>query len=215
MVFSSNEPQNVEFVGGSVHGNHSEWKIGVRFWLKWCLATALGLGLAHVSTGIPLPTTVQHFTFLHVYFGAGVGLAQWLLLRKVIPRAMWWMIASVLSWTMSWPIITLCGGANSCLMWWQGILIGVAALFVIRGRWLQNFLLILAYGIGWLVAFYTAMLLACKAFAVGTSTSTFLPAKSFLQLLVWMAIGTCAGGVLGIITGGPIVWILRQKHQTP
>ena len=201
---------------------------GFHFWLKWCLATAVGLGFAHASVSIPLPASIQaadfhngfplfwRFTFLHLFFGAGVGVAQWLLLRRIIPKAIWWIVAGVLSWTISWPIISW-WSPNSYLMWWQGLLIGVAGLFVIRGRWYQNIILILAYGIGWYAAFYMATMMTGNVFATMNHTARFtdlhLPSKSFQDLFVWIAVGTCAGGVLGIITGWPIVWILRQKQQ--
>ena len=216
MPFNPNKPQNGEAIDADASRNQAEQSIGFRFWLKWSLATALGLGLAHVSIGIQL--SVQWgFTLLHVFFGAGIGVAQWLLLRRMMPRAKWWIVASLLSWTMTWPIV---GYFNFDPMGFfsvkgimvPGILIGLAALLVIRGRWFQNLVLILAYGVGWYAAFYTAIIAASGAFReLEHNKFPPIPAESFQQLLVWIAIGTGAGGVFGIITGGPIVWILRQE----
>ena len=217
MAFNPNEPLKGEIPSIAAHSNQGHNMIGVRFWLKWCLATALGLGLAHASIGIPLRVE-WGLTLLHVFFGAGIGVAQWLLLRSIIPRAKWWIVASLLSWTMTWPLATYFNfdpmgfsGVKGIMV--PGILIGLAALLVIRGRWFNNLVLILFYGIGWYAAFYTAIIAASGAFSeLEHNKFPPIPAESFQQLLVWIAIGTGAGGVFGIVTGGPIVWILRQEN---
>ena len=197
------------------------YQVGFRFWLKWVLATTIGLSLAHTGMFIPglfdFESLGKDLTWLHMIFGAGVGIAQWLLLRNVTPRAKWWILASVAGWTAAWLLMRLFGKitgsatADDTLFspsrYGVGIIIGLAGLFVIRGRWFQNILHVLASVLGFagsfLAAFY--IVLACLDRING--------ANWWGAYLMWNLAGAGAGLIFGIITGGPVVWILRQEMR--
>lgn len=69
----------------------------------WILVTGLGwltAGLLFTAaTTLSLgqdPLLTAGLLFVFVFIGAAVGLAQWLFLRRVIPRAGWWVLVNVL-----------------------------------------------------------------------------------------------------------------------
>jgi hypothetical protein len=68
----------------------------------WIVATALGwpLGIAVVYLGYAVWPVVlnANSTWSAMLVGAVTGLAQWLVLRRQVPRAGWWVLASALGW---------------------------------------------------------------------------------------------------------------------
>jgi hypothetical protein len=71
----------------------------------WIAATALGwpLGIAVVYLGYAIwPVALNaNSTWSAMLIGAVTGLAQWLVLRWRVPRAGWWVLASVLGWGLT------------------------------------------------------------------------------------------------------------------
>ena len=69
---------------------------------RWIAATALGwlLGIAVVYLGYAIwPVALNaNSVWSSMLIGAVTGLAQWLVLRRWVPRAGWWVLASVLGW---------------------------------------------------------------------------------------------------------------------
>ena len=69
---------------------------------RWIAATALGwlLGIAVVYLGHAIwPVALNaNSVWSAMLIGAVTGLAQWLVLRRWVPRAGWWIPASVLGW---------------------------------------------------------------------------------------------------------------------
>lgn len=65
-----------------------------RIWLQWVFATALGwlAGIALIPRELGI--------------GIFIGMAQWLVLRPVYPRAYLWVMVSALGWSLGW------GGTN-------------------------------------------------------------------------------------------------------
>ena len=198
----------------------TERKIGFRFWLKWCLSTAMGLGLGHFGILILAFSNrdISLLAYLNTLFGVIVGVGQWLLMRKTGLRMNWWPVASGLGWAVGgilfFPFNGM--GTNGVVFYASLIVVGLPSLCVMRGRWFQNVLYIVACGGGWFVAFQTAMSMLLKsAFEEMTDRikGTVYRTSNFQDLLFLLMIGICAGAIFGIFTGGPIVWILRQKQQ--
>jgi hypothetical protein len=62
----------------------------------WVLATAVGVGVTHaIGDAAPSPVT---YAMLAVLAGAVVGILQWVVLRRLVKRAGWWVIASIVGW---------------------------------------------------------------------------------------------------------------------
>lgn len=71
-------------------------QIGCGFWLQWILVTLLGflLSLLLIEIGESPHLGIRE----GVIGGAVIGLAQFLVLRRYIRQAWWWIVASMLSW---------------------------------------------------------------------------------------------------------------------
>ena len=74
--------------------------LGWKFWLRWLLATTAGwaVGLA-ILVSLPqtaTPALVEGILF--VLSGTLAGVLQWLLLRRHIRRAGWWVLVSAAGW---------------------------------------------------------------------------------------------------------------------
>ncbi len=53
---------------------------------------------------------VQIFTMVFAVGGASVGIAQWLVLRRQVDRAGWWVLASTVGWAMGVAVALALGG---------------------------------------------------------------------------------------------------------
>ncbi len=119
--------------------------LGERQPTRWLLRTVVGISLGwaisqymlypvllklRVVYGWELGTSLERGTILIIIteaaafsgaiIGALVGISQWLALRHWLPRAWWWIIASIVGWTVGsvacWLIYGLLGGPF-CQTW--------------------------------------------------------------------------------------------------
>lgn len=93
-------------------------------WRSWALATALGAFVAWTLGMIPstfyltgadtATTSTTPMSDLMVYalaaamglaLGAILGVPQWLVLRRYIPKAGWWVLANALAWMLGMVIV--------------------------------------------------------------------------------------------------------------
>ena len=192
-------------------------RLGWGFWLQWILASAMGM-LAGLLWGLfTFVRTIELFdltvTQIHalgplldlVFFGIGsgigVGLLQWLVLRRRVSVACWWVLASTAAAVgvaravtqgngqslqgygllLSWPGVVALGGAVTGTLQW----------LVLRGQVARAGWWVLVSTVGWVLVV-----------AVATASDRVD------GLLTWGM--PVAGAVLGAVTGGALVWLLRQ-----
>ena len=210
-------------------------KTGWDLWLQWVLASILGYGggttignaLANL---VPQMTCTQSFSdsfidrltnfaciepslsllLIVLILGLAGGFMQWLVLRRRIAGAGWWIPASALGFPLALVIadkaLRLVGdfaAAPILLGILFGVLSGAMPWLVLRrqnsraGWWLPAHLLgSLVGGALGIVAFHAMALLRLYQFP-------------------WAAGGAMFGAGLGAITGITLVWLLRQptaKH---
>lgn len=88
-------------------------QVGIGFWFWWMIAgvTGLGVGLgllvALIETLASLSSIVSSITVVAVagaVVGASLGVAQWLVMRRHIPRAGWWVLATVLGMAVGFAL---------------------------------------------------------------------------------------------------------------
>ena len=157
------------------HRVQIEWS----FWFQWILATTLGWLAGWAVLG-------------EVGIGAAIGVAQWLVLRREVANAGWWILASAVAWAVSWGIIVsglvVPPGADliSSLIVGAavGLLLGGGQWFVLR-RWTH-------YASLWILA-------NMSAWSVGFSG------------IFGGAVLT--GAVVGAVTGLVLDWLLRYPLQ--
>ncbi|MCK4900956.1 MAG: hypothetical protein KAS38_19405 [Anaerolineales bacterium] len=181
--------------------NHST--VGWAFWFKWVLASVIGLFLGLAISEI-MNISILNFNFgltspflggaagvlgsLEVSAGLAIGILQWLLLRKYISGAGWWVLASM--------VVLVVGQLNDHVIGFSayGLGFGIAQWLVLRrsvprsGEW------IFASVAGWTLGRALGMVMFNRiGFVMGNATF---------------------GVIVGIITGGAMVWILRQLPQS-
>ncbi len=78
--------------------------IAPRLWLWWTLATTIAGAIvgALEASGFELVATI-------FFTGLLIGAAQWLVLRKYIPKAFWWIVISTLGWTFGLVLLSYYG----------------------------------------------------------------------------------------------------------
>ena len=123
-----------------------EWGI----WFQWVLASTVGWVVGWILTGAT-----------GVGVGATIGLAQWLVLRRLIREAGWWVWASTIGWLIGWLLIVsgevIPPGAGPGLTSVMagallGTAIGIAQWLVLRRVVHQAGWWILASIVGWTVS---------------------------------------------------------------
>jgi hypothetical protein len=190
-----------------IERTRAEWG----FWFQWVLASILGFA---VGAAIGNAVTDWFFTAL---CGAMGGFMQWLVLRRLIAGASWWVLASTLGFAIA-PIASLAGVmAMSQVMSLDGnpmaapILLGV--LFGILSAimpWLVLRRQVARAG-WWIPAHVLGSLVGGALGIVAFHAMALLRLYQF----PWAAAGAMFGAGLGAITGITLVWLLRQpitKH---
>ena len=175
-------------------------QVGWVFWLQWVLASTVGMFVGYPVGAITLGNVLGDWLgtlFFGTGLGIGVGVLQWLVLRRRVSGAGWWVLASaaggygivqaaphmfspslsfggLLSYT---PVVALGGAVTGTLQW-----------LVLRGQFSRAGWWMLASTVGWW--------LSVTVWGVHN----------------WDAIGAffVTGAVLGAVTGGALVWLLRQ-----
>ena len=85
--------------------NHTErTQVGWGFWLWWVLASIVGLFVGLIlefaveeamGLSVGLRLVPEQYTVAFAVLGAPIGIAQWLVLRRQVSRAGWWVLASI------------------------------------------------------------------------------------------------------------------------
>ncbi len=166
-------------------GNTERTQVGWGFWLWWVLASAVGFAAV----------------------GAGVGIAQWFVLRRHVSRAGWWILASAVGFIGGYigvvalvmavddAVFESLGDASSLYLSFAvvGAGVGIAQWFVLRRHVSRAGWWVLASTVGYTVA-GAGVFRAVGAGFLGGSTDGG-------GLLLSLAL-------YGAITGGVMVWLL-------
>jgi hypothetical protein len=79
--------------------------------LRWPLFTAaamaVGLTIAHIVGGTE--TSGNSLLIRAVITGLVIGLAQWLLLRDLVPMSGWWIVVIGAAWAVAWTVTRAIG----------------------------------------------------------------------------------------------------------
>lgn len=154
-----------------------------------------------------------------VGMGTGVGLMQWILLRKYLRKALSWLWCSILGFTLAYVASDIVASFIT-IGFDAGTILPVATLLgaVISG-WLQ-FVFVLKRSVanskGWIlynaIAWLLAHLLTMGMFLIKIPTqSGALEVLVVILAFVFILIG---GPLLGFITGRFIVPLINKQYQT-
>ena len=197
--------------------NHST--LGWSIWIQWMLASTFGYGigaaLGNAIAGAMPATTCANLgcilpgldlTLIVLSLGLAGGFMQWLVLRRRVAGAGWWVAASGLGLPIALVIAvgvgmslggdTLAGPILMGIVF--GALSGIMPWFVLRrqvawaGWWIPAHMLgSLVGGALGIVAFHSVGLLGLYQFT-------------------WTAAGAMFGAGLGAITGIALIWLLSH-----
>jgi len=213
-------------------------QVGWRFGLRWVLLTAAGwviglplgfvfvavagwiIGIPEGSDSIILKLGLDNAAGF-IFIVAVVSLMQWLALRRVVRRAGFWVPASIIGFTVSSSI-----HAVVCYVWgypdnldhfpgtvvWAmafvvgGTLAGVLQQCILRRQVCHSAWWVPASAVGWGLSIIGLRLVGIIGLDKILSTMPRL-LMAFVALMVPLGL---ASVLLGIVTGGTLIWLLRQ-----
>lgn len=204
-------------------------QVGWGFWLQWVLASVLGpaAGWAMSSTAYLLlglteetveksAAKVAIFGIDGVAFGAGLGIAQWLLLRRHVSQANAWVWAATVSYGVGFA---LTGALETAISEAVGAFAGYALaaivagflpwFAVLRGRIPRSGWWVLASALG----FYVGVFAAISSVPLVTSVLGLSKASNLGQSLGGVEFAAAIAGIigltLGLTTATVLVWVFR------
>ncbi len=189
-------------------------KAGWWFWLCWVLANTIG-AVAFLPVGLymlivaNISFTFQSWTIAMIgmslggaVLGAVIGLAQWLVIRKHLPRSRWWLLATSLGMAVGMFLAVVAVISRGWHSW---------SLSVGLGQGIAGFIYV-----GYAVAGFTQWLVLRRQVA---KSSLWLLANLIIALtcacLLLTGFGDIFFGVFasfvisGAITGAVLVWLLN------
>ncbi|MCK4899229.1 MAG: hypothetical protein KAS38_10645 [Anaerolineales bacterium] len=177
-------------------------QVGWGFWLQWVVASTVGMLLGFI-VGFPLSFLVMDIvgerlgqSFGGIVIGIGVGVLQWLVLRRRISGVGWWVLTSAaggliipvafegLSESLSFGALMSFTGVVAL----GGAVAGTLQWLVLRGQVSRAGWWVLASTVGW---------------GLGMTAAIAYSWPGPMWLIV-------TGAVLGAVTGGALVWLLRK-----
>jgi len=188
------------------------------FWLWWLSATIIGiamgmaivfLGLAPLLDKSPQVGPLLYGGVVGAVLGATVGTSQWLVLRRHLAGAGWWVLLTFVAWLVFWVLefsglLSSLVGENTGIAFIPDILHlaifgGIVGVF----QWLllQQKVKDAAWWV--LVSMGSGMLGAAIADTVNFALGSDSPLDFLVGSILW-----------GIITGAYMRWLL-QKASTP
>ncbi len=164
--------------------------VGWRLWLWWVLASTVGWavgGPVGVAVGSSGDIIVAGYVGVAVG-GIVAGELQWLVLRRQVAGAGWWVLASTVAAAVVGVVVFGVGVVSADVGWVGGAglfgtVVGVLQWLVLRRQVARAGWWVLASTVGWVVGG---------------------PVGGFVG---WAALGA----VYGAITGSVLVWLLRQR----
>ena len=168
-----------------------------RFWLWWVLASTVGWavgGFGGWAVVGSLPRgIIGDGTVVVVVGGFVLGALQWLVLRRQVARAGWWVVASIAAMAVVGVLVVALD--EGAVVAGGGLVVGVLQWLVLRrqvalaGWWVP------ASAVGWVVGGFVSGI-------VGDATGV-----SWIAAAGWAVLGV----VYGAITGAVLVWLLRHR----
>ena len=177
------------------------WRVG----LWWTVATAVG-----VSVGMAAGPRMGG-----VIGPACLGLLQWLVLKRHISQASYWILATTLGGVLALYLGSAAGffigygltGVAAAAI--GGTILGLAQWLVLRrhvseaGFWILASCVALTVGASWVVDQ-----------GIRSTIRSLDSSPEFIKMLRWAGIGAVSGAIGGAIKGGILVWLLRQPKDS-
>jgi hypothetical protein len=179
-------------------------QVGCRLWLQWILASTIGLTIGFVMGEVLALILTISFDWRTQWvvgayivaggIGVGICIMQWFVLEKHISRAGWWVLVTATTWIMA---LAYNGVGNEVIGPYSfGVLTGILQWLSLRRHVSRAGLWVLTSAVGWALGFTSV-----EGALEGVGESAF--AIGFVLAIVSL--------VSSAITGGTLVWLLRQS----
>jgi hypothetical protein len=199
--------------------NGGQIEPGWRFGLRWALLTVAGWTIGF-PVSFALGETLLGYVGLETCLVAVVSLMQWLVLRRFVRRAGFWAPAGIIGFAVSSSIHTVVcyvwklpfdmGIPLGVLVWTMAFAVGGTLTGLLQQRILRRQVRRSAW---WVPASAAGWGLGMIGFGIPFRV---LPRSGpFMMLLIRNLVlpSVLASVLLGIITGGTLIWLLRQPTQ--
>jgi hypothetical protein len=191
-------------------------------WLQWVLATTAGFIVGGFAAGAAAKAMIEAHggdvigltpwegAVVGAVAGLAIGIGQWLVLRRRIAHAGWWVLAIIVGWIVFDAVLAASGRSNPIL---GASGLAFAALAFAMMQWLVLRRQATQAG-RWIVVSTAALAVASFAgFAVILAAqfgSWFqLKPTDFPSAIPWGLAGMVMGPIYGAMTGAVLVWLVR------
>jgi hypothetical protein len=191
-------------------------------WLQWVLATTAGFIVGGFAAGAAAKAMIEAHggdvigltpwegAVVGAVAGLAIGIGQWLVLRRRIAHAGWWVLAIIVGWIVFDAVLAASGRSNPIL---GAIGLALAALAFAMMQWLVLRRQATRAG-RWIVVSTAALAVASFAgFAVILAAqfgSWFqLKPTDFPSAIPWGLAGMVIGPIYGAMTGAVLDWLVR------
>jgi len=163
---------------------------------RWVLPAIVGVSImSYAIWGTPYWGTPYPYTVFYWIGGwATIGVGQWLVLRRQIRKAGWWIFASLVGGLIMLLSVLMSIDAPG---WALGsAVVGVGQWLVLRWQIRKAGWWVLATVLGW---------------SIGLAAAIVVEQISF----VWLVEGAIIGALVGVVTGLVLIRLLRQHPNRP
>lgn len=125
----------------------AQWLV-LRSYVSWARGWALvsmmgGLGGFLLGNMIPPLGWIQMLDPLGLALGGGIGIAQWVILRRVVPHAEWWVVISSVSYGITWSFgVGIFAGGGMLAFGLQSLIYGISTglllAWLLRSVWSET-----------------------------------------------------------------------------
>ena len=191
----------------------------VNFFVRWVLYTLVGY-VVGFAAGFLLAHFLLGNVMVGMAVGASVGYMQWLLLRHYVPSSSFWIVDNLAGMTVAltmYSVVNMVYGYPFDLGVPGGAL-GWGIAFVLAGAFAGFFQYrilhrALSQSLVWVPASAIAWGLSVVGLSIPPDMTNPMPLWLFFPRNLLLA-PTVAGLILGVVTGGAILWILKRSEQS-
>ena len=196
--------------------------MGGRFWVHWLFLTAAGYSIGYL-VGFILGHFLLGNLMIGIGIGAGVGFMQSLAVRHLAVRPGPWVLTTVGGLSVAvglYAAASAISGYPFDLSWPSGVLgwaIALAAGGTLVGIVQQRILRLHgARAACWIAANQAGWCLSALGLAIPADMNGELTSVAAVILRNGLLAPAVAGAILGAVTGGALIWMLRQPvRQEP
>ncbi|NNG17139.1 MAG: hypothetical protein HKM89_11730 [Gemmatimonadales bacterium] len=180
----------------------------MKLWLLWVLASTVAFGVGG-RLGVALSPSKDLIVIGYLAVTASLVLAgalQWLMLRRLIADAGWWVLASLMAVTIVGVLVFGLGLISRDVGWVLGVAVGWIVLGALQWLVLRE----QVAGAGWWVlANALGLIVAIPVVGFVTWATGATPDSAMGGLLRWLAFGAA----YGVVTGTALWWLLRERLE--